>query len=101
MTSQLAAEMGYIECMLSDAQGIYIPQAFTTIAQFERFDGITRGDWDICASGPDHEHYWDAWQEILDHAMWTGQDGIRYRLMQEGDLYAVRDDIDIDWDDWA
>lgn len=73
--------------LLSDNRGTYIPRDFVTEFDLSRFDGIKAGDAMICAN-PDHEHYWDAWQAILDEATFT-HGGHVYRLHQDGDLWAI------------
>ena len=77
-----------VECLLGDFRGQYIPRDF--IASFDIKEwGIDPESWEanVCAD-PEHEHYWDAWEEILNHAEFH-KDGYVWRLYQEGDLWAV------------
>lgn len=81
------------DLLLSDSHGVYIPRLWA--------EGISKAearelgvDWwavETCQHGPDVEHYWDAWQEILDSAEWE-ENGIEWRLHQNGDLWKVRAD---------
>lgn len=79
------------ELLFSDASGIYIPRRFAReIAR----DHVSFGShdfsegWDILEN-PDHERYWEAWQEVLDHATLTDGNGVEYRLEQDGDCWMV------------
>lgn len=79
-------------CIVDGANGIYVPQAFCR--RYEKTDKVEQEDWDICLSGPDHEFYWEAWENILNH--WGGEetDGagntFEIYLYQDGDLYQCR-----------
>ena len=78
--------------IVDDYHGIYVPQIFCE--RFEKTDKVSQEDWDICLSGPDHEHYWDSWETILNE--WGGeetdQSGNRYQIgiYQDGDLFHTR-----------
>lgn len=82
--------------LLSDSHGQYIPSIFCegmTEETTEEF-GISWEDALLCQSGPDEELYWEAWQSILDSAEWE-EDGEMWRLHQNGDLWAIRADVEI------
>jgi hypothetical protein len=49
----------------------------------------------ICQAGPDHELYWEAWDAILRDAQWSERDGDEWTLYQNGDLWAVKLDVEI------
>lgn len=78
--------------LLCDARGIYIPRDF--------YEGFDFGEWGLDIknfsdlSDPDKELYWDAWDEVLDGAEHHDRWGNIWRLYQDGDLWAVRDDHD-------
>jgi hypothetical protein len=80
--------MENIQLLLSDARGIYIPRAFTQTCKIDKFTGITEENIQEC-SNPDNEGYWDAWQEILDNAKYTHDDGREFTLHQDGDLWLI------------
>lgn len=86
--------MNAVILLLSDARGIYIPRDFITDDYNEiSVDtcskwGIKPEDAEILASGPDHEFYWDAWDDVINYAVCT-VDGNTYRLYQDGDLWAL------------
>lgn len=74
------------ELLVSDHHGIYVPQVFAEIARRDLFgDSISAEDWAILSAGPEHEHYWDVWDEVLNSA--ETEDGVS--LWQDGDLFAV------------
>lgn len=83
-----------VTLILSDARGIYIPRAFVTDNYNEvAVDhcaawGIDHEDADILASGPDHEFYWETWEDVLNYAQYTDEEGNKYFLSQDGDLWA-------------
>ena len=73
------------ELFADSARGIYIPQHFAESADRERFKYIEPEQWSILESGPDHENYWEVWDEVLSDAETDGG-GV---LHQEGDLWIV------------
>lgn len=83
--------------ILSDSLGSYIPQTYC--ASLSEDDAEAMGlDWEdvqSCQDGPDSEHYWDAWQAILDSAIIRDNDGTVWNLHQNGDLWEIRDDVEI------
>jgi hypothetical protein len=76
-------------------RGIYIPENFyRAYGELDNRDSVISGlegmDWvwheimDV-----DGESYWDAWSTILDNAILTGDDGKKFTLYQDGDLWAI------------
>jgi hypothetical protein len=89
------------QLLISDSQGIYIPQQWASgVAKSEAKEiGV---DWwaiETCQHGPDSEFYWEAWQAILDSAEITDPDGSVWTLYQSGDLWAIRQGVELpsDW----
>lgn len=89
--------MSAVILILSDARGIYIPRDFIT-NEFGEIDashcaawGLTEEDkeWWQDASNPENEYYWDAWDWILDNAEFVDEEGDKYQLWQDGDLWAI------------
>jgi hypothetical protein len=76
-----------ITLLLDDCRGIYIPRDFANF-DLTDWDGIDPDDIEICKQ-PDHEYYWDAWQNILDHAKHKKHG---HSLYQDGSLWAVNYD---------
>ena len=80
--------MTYSELFLDGNRGIYIPQQFAEAIDPADWTGINAEDLDVLRAGPDHDSYWDAWQDVLDHA--ETKDG--RILWQDGDLWLVARD---------
>jgi len=84
-----------VTLILSDARGVYIPRDFATDNYNEiAVDhcaawGISKEDASILASGPDHEFYWETWDDVLNYAKYTDEKGNEYCLSQDGDLWAL------------
>ena len=88
---------------LSDARGIYIPRDFATGIKRELVTGVSAESWEILEAGPEHEWYWEAWQEVCDRAVVTEPNGSVYSVYQDGDCWLVPKGMV--WDDardfWA
>jgi len=78
----------YSELFLDGNRGVYIPQNFAESIDVKDWTGINAEDLDVLRKGPDSEFYWDAWQDVLDHA--ETRDG--RVLHQDGDLWLVARD---------
>lgn len=92
--------------LLSDSHGVYIPQLFCDGMDKKDSDiiNVSHQDVLICQAGPDTEHYWEAWQAILDSAeipelATLKEEESLWRLIQNGDLWAIRADAEIP-EDW-
>ena len=103
LISSLEEERGSIfnpetDCklLLSDAHGIYIPQLYCQSVSEDDCEDLSIGweDVKVCQSGPDEEHYWEAWQSICDAAEYE-EGGEMWRLLQNGDLWAIKADVEI------
>lgn len=83
-----------ITLILSDARGIYIPRDFV-IDECGEIDYEHCKAWHIktedaeILKNPDHDAYWDTWNDILNYAYFTDDDGNDYRLHQDGDLWGL------------
>ena len=79
--------------VLSDTHGIYIPQIWCEDIDKNAAEqyGINLWSLEQCQAGPDAEHYWDAWNDILDSVAVTDENGVTWRLYQNGDLWEVPD----------
>lgn len=80
--------MQALELLLDSNRGVHIPQDFVLNFDIKRF-GLDSDSWEVktCAD-PDNEHYWEAWQNILDLAEWHSEGKI-WRLYQDGDLWLI------------
>jgi hypothetical protein len=76
---------------LDDNRGIYIPRDFANsfVERDKHVQGVTLKQWDILEEGPGHEQYWDTWNEVLDNAIVTDDEGIKYSVYQDGICWLV------------
>lgn len=83
---------------LSDSRGVYIPRDFALSFQNRERDvtGVDADEWAILEAGPDHEHYCDVWSDVEQRAIVTDENGMKYRLYQNGDLWLVPEGMQ--WD---
>ena len=68
-----------IECLIDNHHGIYIPKIFAQ-EYGAKAKGIKSEDLEILEAGPEHEHYWDAWDDVLRDAILVSDTGTEYRL---------------------
>lgn len=85
--------MSGIRILVSDHHGIYVPQVFA-----EGFDivswGLNEHDVSDIVGGPDNaEWYWEAWENVLNTASHTDEDGNIWHLYQDGDLFAYCEEL--------
>jgi hypothetical protein len=86
------------QLLLGDSHGIYIPKLWADEIGDEEEAEEFSVSWEdvlICQAGPDHELYWEAWDAILRDAQWSERDGDEWTLHQNGDLWAVKPDVEI------
>lgn len=77
--------MTYTTHLINSAHGVYIPQAFAETIDWNALDNWNDDQKAILLAGPDHESYWDVWQEILDNCE-TVDGG---KLYQDGDVWLI------------
>jgi hypothetical protein len=77
------------EILFDEASGIYIPKRFADEMDRARVVGVSASDYETLEAGPDHEHYWEVWAEVLRLATITGTDGTKYSLEQDGTVFLV------------
>jgi len=80
------------------ARGQYIPQHFAESVVRETVTGLNDEHWKDLEAGPEHEWYWESWNDVLNRAEITHPDtGEVYTLYQDDDLWLVP--INAEWDD--
>ena len=85
---------------LTDAHGQHLPRKFAQTLEGpgrSHVTGVSDENWKILEAGSSHEHYDEAWDEVLRDAVLTGMDGTKYTLHQDGDLWAVP--VGMEWSD--
>lgn len=101
-----AANAGYVELLLSDHYGVYVPQMFAETylmnADFEGETGwhrIVPKDVKTLLTGPDHQWYWETWDDVVQDVRYTDDNGNKwYIYCDDGAVFAARHDVDIDWE---
>ena len=77
--------------LVDSNRGVYVPQQF---AQY--FDSnIKEADKAVLLAGPDHDDYWDIWDDVLDYCKLEIAN-VECTLHQDSDLWAVP--ASFDWD---
>lgn len=84
--------MSGIEILLSDSNGVYIPEIFAKNFA-EGWEAMSEWDLETLKSGPQHDSYWDVWNWVLDNVIHTDKLGNKWRLYQDGDLFAICDEL--------
>lgn len=85
-----------IQILLDSNRGVYIPQLFAE--DCEEWGGISAEEKETLLAGPGAEWYWEAWEDVLNSATYTDADGNLWRLWQDGDLFAICDELMTDDD---
>ena len=87
-----------LELLLNDARGIYLPRDFIECYDTKLWHVKPRHAKQL-RRGPDYEFYWEIWEHVLNFAFFIDTDGKTWRLYQDGNLFAVCDDItDEQWE---
>lgn len=84
---------------LDDHRGVYIPRDFANCFndRAKHVSGVSNEDWQILESGPDNEQYWEAWNDVCDNAIVTDENGVKFRLYQDGALWLIPEGME--WND--
>lgn len=88
------------ELLFAGASGVYIPQRFASEVIREYVHGVSSEDWAILEAGPEHDHYWDTWADVLDSAeLWVPvqftENTVKvHHLYQDGDLWIIPEDAE-------
>lgn len=85
-----------VQLLRSETRGQYIPKQFAEEIVGDNAKGIwsniKQDDLDILCNGPEHPHYWEAWDAVLCNAKATIA-GYTFTLYQDGDLWALCDEL--------
>lgn len=92
MTTSTTTKPDGLILLADSAMGVYVPKHFADIAA-DTWEGFDPKDRAILKEGPEHEQYWDAWTDVLDNTKITTETGYTYGLWQDGDLWAVCDEL--------
>jgi len=93
----------HVHLLLDGWRGAYLPQVFCEqyCPTKEATKALGVGLWPVetCLAGPDGEHYYDAWNEIIRDAT-LKHDGYEWFLWQNDDLFMIRRDVEVPEDYW-
>ena len=79
--------------LLADSsRGVYIPKYWYEGMEPDYWQPIESGDASILQAGPEHDYYWDTWEEIIDNQFCTDTQGRKWTLYQDGDLWLTCDE---------
>jgi hypothetical protein len=81
-----------IEILLNDTRGVYIPRDFVQGFDMEAWH-ITDQDMINDLQEPENEWYWESWESLMNNAYFVDSEGMTWRLYQEGDLFALSDEL--------
>lgn len=74
-------------------RGIYIPrdfaESFGNDGRMKSVFNVSDEEWKVLEAGPNHDHYWDVWDEVLQKAEIVFPDNNTYRLYQDNDLWLI------------
>lgn len=79
------------ELFFEDSRGIYIPQLFATDIIRDKLENVSSDDLAILEAGPTEENEWylDTWDDVLNNAILVKDNGDRFTLYQDGDLWII------------
>lgn len=78
--------------LLGDFYGTNLPMKFSDNFDLSTWHGLNNIDLDDLSSS-DNEFYWETWQEVLDKAYFIDTQGNKFTLHQDGDLFAICDEL--------
>jgi hypothetical protein len=82
--------MSGMKMLLDGSRGIYVPSTFVELYNVFEW-GFYEDEHNIAtlAEGPDGDSCWDAWDEVLNKAEFIDQDGNKWFLHHDEDLWAM------------
>jgi hypothetical protein len=82
---------------LNDGRGVYIPRDFANsfADRAKSVTGVDAETWTILESGPDHEWYWVAWEDVENDAIITDENGVKFRVYNDSDCWLIP--VDMEW----
>jgi len=79
--------------LVDSNRGVFVAQSF---AANYLDTNLKEDDKAILLAGPEHDDYWECWEDVLNYCELTDQDGNKFTLHQDFDLWAVP--VGFDWD---
>lgn len=92
--------MKEVELLVDDHHGVYVPMVFAQVynspENFKNYDEISK-DLEFLANEVNNpneiENYWYAWEDVERTAILVFSDGSLGYLYQDGDLWAIPNDL--------
>ena len=79
-----------MELLCDSHHGQFIPQIMARRLFDAGWSGIDLDDVIELEAGPDEiDWYWDTWNDVLNDAQFTDENGVIWYLYHDGDLFAV------------
>lgn len=84
---------------LDEPRGINIPRDFANsfIDRDSCVTGVSAEDWAVLEAGPDHESYWETWDDVCSSAVVTDLHGTKYTVWQDGACWLL--ERGAEWDE--
>lgn len=85
-----------VQLLVDGAHGQYIPQIF--VQNYKNYileKSVNADDLNILLEGPYAQYYWEAWDTVEQSAILQDDNGIRWTLYQDGDLWAVKEGTEL------
>lgn len=85
-----------LELLCGCLHGVYIPHIMAERLHNSGWTGITAHDILAIEKGPygrDSDQYWQAWEDVLNDAEFTDEEGNVWRLHHDGDLWAYCEEL--------
>lgn len=79
--------------LVDSNRGVFVAQSF---AKTYTDHNIKADDLAILLEGPDNDDYFETWEDVLSYCELTDQDGNKFTLHHDCDLWAVP--VGFDWD---
>ena len=85
-----------MELLCDSHHGVFIPQLMARRLHDAGWECVELEKVVELEFGPDeNEWYWDVWNDILNSAVFTDENGVKWYLHHDGDLFAVTEsDVD-------
>jgi len=78
------------QLFLDSNRGVYIPRDFALTVNRECLHGVTEYELSILEQGPEHDLYWDVWNDVEANAtLKAATVDVTFRLYQDGDLWLI------------
>lgn len=78
-----------IKLLIDGVYGIHIPECFADRFHWDHWNISKEDNFCLSLDSEESEHYWETWESVLNNAYHIDEEGNRWTLYQDGDLFAV------------